>query len=142
MCGNELEAFVTKCPFCGTKNSAPTALPRGPKHRTVNLEKGMPLVEQALHRMRAELQTSRMMGCRVVTFIHGYGSSGTGGAIRREVRLQLDYMLTKHEIKEVLPGELFLKKHGQCRQLLSRFPFLTRHVDYNRANPGVTLVVL
>ena len=50
--------------------------------KIVNLEDGMPTVEEARLRMNYELQNARREGCAAVKLIHGYGSSGAGGALR------------------------------------------------------------
>jgi DNA-nicking Smr family endonuclease len=108
----------------------------------VNLEKGMPLVRQALERLELELQAGRRQGVKVLTLIHGYGSSGTGGAIKTAVQRQLQFLRHQGLVKEVIPGEEFEGRSGRGRQLLRRLPFLSEHRDLNRANPGITLVVL
>ncbi len=140
VCGNELDNGVVCCPFCGTKRSAAPRRTGGPQYRVVNLEKGMPLVHQALSRLRQEIDTARRQGCRVLVLIHGYGSSGKGGAIGKEVRRQLMYMLDHHQLNDVLPGEEIDSRTGRSRQFLRRFPFLAVYLKH--ANPGVTLVVL
>lgn len=142
VCGNRIESTATVCPFCQSPCTQP-AVSRGEiLHRTLNLEKGMPLVEQALERLRKELYVCRRQGVRVITLIHGYGSSGKGGSIRREVRRHLRYMQHQRLINDILPGEEFSRKSGHGRQLVRRFPVLADHRDLNRANPGITLVVL
>lgn len=142
ICGNEMEAVLVTCPFCGAQRASDPVFLQGPRHRTVNLEKGLPTVRQALDRLRQELELARLQGCRVLTLIHGYGSSGRGGAIRTEIRLQLDYLRDRGEINDVLAGEEFDRRTGHGRQVLRRFPFLARHHDINRGNRGITLVVL
>ena len=54
--------------------------------REVNLEAGKPIVDQAIRRLTFEISHSRSLGCSVLKIIHGYGSSGTGGRIRTEIR--------------------------------------------------------
>ena len=99
-------------------------------------------MEQALHRLQQEITTARLEQVCVLTFIHGYGSSGKGGAIRRECRKTLEYLLSKGEIRTVIPGEDFSRRHGSVKQLLLRFPVLLRHPHLNSHNKGITLVVL
>ncbi len=141
ICGNEIEADVVKCPFCGAATEI--SLPRQvPQHRVVNLERGMPFADQAMARFSRELEQAGSDGCLVLTLIHGYGSSGRGGVIRQEVRAQLQYLKDMGVINDLLPGEDFSSRSGSGRQLLRRFPFLRKHSDLNRANPGVTLVVI
>jgi len=112
------------------------------QYKTVNLEKGMPLVRQALAKLDQELIIARTEHCRVVLLIHGYGSSGRGGAIKKEVRAQLQFMQSRGRINDFLGGEDFSTRSGRGRQILRRFPFLRQLNDLNRANRGITLVVL
>ncbi|MFP7754932.1 Smr/MutS family protein [Thermodesulfobacteriota bacterium B35] len=142
ICGNEMEAALVTCPFCGAQRASDPLFLRGPSHRTVNLEKGLPTVRQALERLRRELASARLQGYRVLTLIHGYGSSGRGGAIRTEVRRHLYYLRERGEINDVLAGEDFGRRSGHGRQLIRRFPFLASHHDADRGNRGITLVVL
>ena len=57
--------------------------------KVVNLEDGMPKAEQARLRMQHELALARGQGVVAVKLIHGYGSSGTGGALRNELQKEL-----------------------------------------------------
>ncbi len=142
VCGNAIEPGAAQCPYCKAEQGQ--AGPSGGTidHRIVNLEKGMPLVAQALERLNLELETARRQGVRVVTLIHGYGSSGRGGAIKLEVQRHLGYLCHRKVINDMIPGEDFNKGSGRGRQLLRRFPFLTAHRDLNRSNHGITLVIL
>lgn len=142
ICGNSIEPTESICPFCQTPCAVLAKQASGMLHRLINLEKGMPLVEQALERLRNELFVSKRQGIKVITLIHGYGSSGKGGGIRREVRQYLRYLQHQHQINDMILGEEFSRNSGRGRQLLRRFPFLADHRDLNRANPGVTLVIL
>ena len=143
VCGNEIEAGRSPCPYCRAECTGTGPQPNGcPPHRTVNLEKGMPLVQQALERLDLEIRTSGKQGCKAITFIHGYGSSGEGGAIKIAVLRQLHFLHHQGRIKAIIPGEEFEGRSGRGRQLLRGFPFLALHRDLNRANPGITLVIL
>lgn len=140
VCGNEVMDFAAHCPFCGVKSRSSQQKKATPCFRIVNLEKGMPLVRAALQRMQNELEAARLNNERVLVFIHGYGSSGRGGAIRKEVRRQLQYMLDQKNINEFLPGEKCDKRSGVFRQMARRFPFMESLV--RKPNPGITVVVL
>jgi hypothetical protein len=52
----------------------------------LNLKAGMPTVEQAKRRLLESLYAPRGASGPVVKIIHGYGSTGTGGAIRSAIR--------------------------------------------------------
>ncbi len=142
ICGNEIVYAGSSCPFCGAELLKSGQLPQGPKHKIVNLKKGMPLVREALEKMKQELQLAGKQRCLVITFIHGYRASGKGGAIRDEVRRQLNYMREQGQIKEMAAGENLGKNSGQRRQLFKRFSFLEKSGEYHGPNPGITLVVL
>ena len=142
VCGNEVEAGRSECPYCQAECTGNRPRVDGSLHQTINLEKGMPLVQQALDRLELALQTGSGQGFKALTFIHGYGSSGEGGAIKTAVRRQLQFLLHQGRIKAVITGEEFEGRSGRGRQLLRQFPFLAHHRDLNRANPGVTLVIL
>jgi len=142
VCGNEVEAGKLQCPYCQAECSGNVLRQVMAPHRLVNLEKGMPLVQQALDRLAGEIDLGKSMGCKVLTLIHGYGSSGEGGAIKTAVLRQLQFLRHQGRIKDLIPGEEFEGRSGRGRQLLRRFPFLAEHRDLNRANPGVTLILL
>ncbi len=141
VCGNEFDRTMANCPFCGTSGSSGVRTVAA-LHRVVNLERGLPTVAQALARLETELETARRQKYRVLTLIHGYGSSGKGGAIKDAVHRQLEFFKSQGRINELVAGEDFSSRSGIGRQLLRRFPTLATHSDLNRSNPGVTLVVL
>ena len=142
VCGNEIDPGVGQCPFCGAERAATAVSDGGPSHREVNLERGLPPVAQALDRLDKEIALAALLGIRVLTLIHGYGSSGEGGAIKTAVLRRLEFLRHTDRVREVVPGEGFENRSGRGRQLLRRFPFLSAHRDLNRANPGITLIVL
>jgi len=141
VCGNEVEAGSSPCPYCQAEGTGSRPLPAGPLHRIVNLEKGMPLVQQALDRLELEITASIKLGQKVLTLIHGYGSSGEGGAIKIAVLRQLQFLQHQGRVKEIIPGEEFEGRSSRGRQLLRRYPFLKGHRDLGRGNPGIILVL-
>ncbi len=100
------------------------------------------MVETALKKMENELARARADRVRVVTLIHGYGSSGKGGKIRTECRKLLDHMGREKKINQLIFGEEFRKRTGPGKALLKRFPQLERDFSSDFSNPGVTIVVL
>ena len=112
------------------------------KLRVADLEHGMPVVEDALARMRLELDTARSLGARAVKLIHGYGSSGRGGAIKKAVHLKLAEMKRNGQIADFVPGENFDPTDERARRLLEKLPDMKNDRDYARGNDGITLVVL
>ncbi len=143
VCGNQIESSVVKCPFCGC-TSGDSALPvkKDYVHRVVNLETGRPGVETAMERMGVVIEDGVRTGVSVLTLIHGYGSSGKGGVIRKECRKNLDFMKSRGRISDYITGEAFNKKSGVVKTLLRRYPQLISDRNLNRGNRGITLVVI
>ena len=111
-------------------------------HRIVNLEQGRPLVETALRKMDNELRRAQAEKLRVLTLIHGYGSSGRGGRIRRECRKVLDHLVEQKQINSFIAGESFKKRTGAGKALLKRYGQLEQSCRSDFGNPGVTIVLL
>ena len=142
VCGNEGEASSQVCRFCGAKREPGGKEKGGIFHKTVNLEHGRPFSETAIRKLMREIQGAKIERVRVLTLIHGYGSSGKGGVIRSECRKNLDYLCSTGEIKEYIPGEDFSGRSGQVKALLRRYPELAKNKNLDRHNPGITLVIM
>ena len=142
-CGNKVDAGLSRCVFCDTalKDSTDTIVKPGIMHRIVNLEYGRPVVASALKRMHNELEQAKIDGVRVVTLIHGYGSSGKGGRIRVECRKSLDYLRQKNILKDVVHGEVFYRRSGFGKSLVRQYPQLEQLCKSDFNNPGITVVV-
>ena len=108
----------------------------------INLESGMPTVETAKMKMSQALRSAKANRTQAVKLIHGYGSSGRGGAIKEEVRRQLASMKRSGAIKEFVKGEEFSPFEGCARHALDLCPELSRDRDYSRCNHGITIVIL
>ena len=110
--------------------------------RTVNLEAGFPSVDDARRRLLAEMDAARKDGVRVIKVVHGWGSSGEGGKLGPAIRKSLRLRVKEGKAVLVIPGERFSGDTNEGRDLLQRHPHLRRDRDFNRANPGITLVEL
>jgi hypothetical protein len=110
--------------------------------RTINLESGLPSLEEARRYLLAQVQTARKEGVRVLKVIHGYGSSGAGGVLCAGIRKSLRLRVKEGKALIVIPGERFSSDAVETRELLKKHPTLRRDPDLNRANPGVTIVEL
>ncbi len=111
-------------------------------HRKINLERGRPTVETALKRLDLEIGRARNEKVRVLSLIHGYGSSGKGGRIRLECRKILAYMVQQKKLNGFINGEDFNKRSGVGKALLRRFPELEQICGSEFNNPGVTIALL
>ena len=110
--------------------------------KLVNLEEGMPQVEQARLRMQHELHAARQQGYAAVKLIHGYGSSGAGGTLRLELQKELRALAEKRAIRACIPGEDWRVSEETTWSLLRKFPEWKRDADLGKSNRGITIVVL
>ena len=109
---------------------------------TLNLKEGFPTLDDARRRLLSEMQSAQARGVRVIKVIHGWGSSGEGGKLGPAIRKSLRLRVKEGKANLVVPGERFSSDTNEGRGLVQRHPALRNDRDYNRANPGITLVEL
>lgn len=110
------------------------------KYIELNIKEGMPLVMEAMRYMQDSLARLKSEKYGVVLIVHGYGSTGKGGAICGKARQWLKAQEKGGKIKKVIFGEDFnlfnfdaLDLKNKCRELE---PLL------RVCNNGVTVVEL
>ncbi len=143
----EFLAYLDRHGVPADKDTAPTPAARKANRPagavpSLNLEEGMPVVSEAVSRMRTGIQEMRCGNIRVIKLIHGYGSTGRGGKICPAVREELAAMKRKKYIAEYIPGEAFGPLDAASRRLAEQNPAVTRDPDYGRMNHGITIVAL
>ena len=109
---------------------------------TLNIESGMPSVSAARGRLTQGLRTARAQGVAAVKVIHGYGSTGKGGAIKEDAQRFLAAQKRAGRLREVVPGDRFTPFEAEARRALDLCPELARDADYARGNSGITIVLL
>lgn len=106
----------------------------------INLEEGMPTCEEAMDTLKSSITLAKQNRFKCVLVIHGYGSSGKGGAIRIKVRQWLNAQARNGNVKAVVNGEDFSILNETARELRERFPELEQLLRVT--NHGVTVVKL
>lgn len=102
----------------------------------------MPLVDDAIKRLTYELNSAKRLKYSGIKIIHGYGSSGTGGRIRVEVRKYLSRCVSRGMIKSFITGEALSIFDSATRDAFLAVPELRKDSDLERHNNGVTVVIL
>lgn len=144
-CGNEIAPSMSICPYCDTPQEKSRALKEKKpvvRVQTVVLKDGNPTVQEALSRLDDELVSARRAKVRVVRLIHGYGSSGVGGAIRTAVLSRLKALKGQGIVKLYLTGEAHFEYGARQNPLLRKYPELQQDWIKDRGNRGITLVEL
>ena len=110
--------------------------------RTVNIEDGMPTVEEARQRLERELSAARATKVTALKVIHGYGSSGVGGALRVAIQKRLFELKHSGELREVIYGEDWRIGNEAAWRWLERYPEWKKDSDVGRGNRGISIVIL
>lgn len=110
--------------------------------KIIDMEEGMPKVEEARLRMQHELHVAREQGYVAVKLIHGYGSSGVGGALRNELQKELQRLAGAEDVQSFIAGEDWRISDEKTWELLKRYPEWKRDSDLGRNNKGISIVLL
>lgn len=110
--------------------------------KLINLEEGMPTVEQARLRLGHELHTAAREGYVAVKIIHGYGSKGVGGVMRVQIQATLRRMVADGKIAAAIPGEDWRVSDEATWALLKKYPEWKADSDLGRGNKGIAIVVM
>ncbi|MDP3058903.1 MAG: hypothetical protein Q8N36_05555 [bacterium] len=105
----------------------------------VNLEYGRPTVDMAVKNMKNALTTCKKQGSKAVILVHGYGSSGVGGAIKLAIRRELADRSMSGIVRAAIGGEEW---HVKKKDVTSLCPALDEYERRLCHNEGVTIVVL
>jgi hypothetical protein len=109
---------------------------------TFNVEAGLPTVDEARRLVIEEMRRARRQGVKVLKVIHGYGSTGKGGALC--VGLRKSFKLRKKEgvIRDYVAGEDFSIFNDTVLALLEAVPELRGDPDLGATNEGVSILWL
>mgnify|MGYP004629308437 FL=1 len=108
--------------------------------RVINIKKDMPNSEYAIFLMEKEIDILRAMGENILIVVHGYGSSGEGGLIKREVKRDLERLKHFNKILDYVEGEKCGETNEVYKAICLKFPELVINKDLGNLNSGVTLV--
>ena len=87
----------------------------------INIKEDMPTVAEAMQYLQSELDRLRRNKYKCVQIVHGYGSTGKGGAICIKARQWLKAQEQKGKIKSVVYGEDFTIFNATARELKNRY---------------------
>jgi len=117
-------------------------VPSMPTFKTLNIEANLPTVDDARRLLLAELRQAKQSGVIAVKIIHGYGSTGKGGALRGALRTSLLRRKKEGLVTRVIFGEKWTVFEDDARYAIERCPELRHDRDLNRSNEGITIAVL
>ena len=109
--------------------------------KTVNLEQNLPLASEASVRLSQEIRLAKCSRCRALKVIHGYGSSGKGGALKTACQKLCTERQRSGMIRHFVRGEEFTPFTDAGRKAIDICPQLKTDVDFGRQNDGITIIL-
>ena len=142
MCGNPRGLLTNACQYCNNTD-APIITSGKLSPYTINLELNMPTVDEALDRFDDQLRVVIEAGFKVVKVIHGHGSSGVGGKIRRSFREAMEHNRWGHLIREIYHGEELVHGREGFAHLQKNYSRLIKELSRDVfGNSGITLLIM
>jgi dsDNA-specific endonuclease/ATPase MutS2 len=127
------------CRLCGSTET-PEAIT---ETLIFDLELGAPLVEEAIAKFEKYLEVASNAGFKTMLVIHGYGSSGKGGEIRKTLRDNLEHNFYSDRVIDYYLGENLKEGNAAYSELIKRRPSLQKQkTQFKNGNAGVTLLLL
>jgi hypothetical protein len=108
----------------------------------LNIEEGYPTTEEALGKLTSGLKSAKSRGWVFVKVIHGWGSTGRGGKIKRAVKAQLPDWGKGGLLREWVLGVDWKVTDPTYLQWYARYPEIQNDQDLNRHNAGITVIKL
>lgn len=107
----------------------------------INIEQGHPTVQQAMVKLQNGIYRARATGKPLAKIVHGYGSSGTGGAIKQAIGTELRKYISRRMIVAYCPGEDFGPFSSAGRAISAKHPEASRDRDWGLQNDGITVIM-
>lgn len=108
---------------------------------SINIKQDMPPADLAVANLITEIEYYNKTSERVIKVVHGHGSHGTGGEIKKLLHKKLNELTRKKNILGFIKGESFGSFNPLCTLAKKLAPELILNSELN-FNGGVTIVVL
>jgi len=105
-----------------------------------DIKSDMPTVAEAGVRLAMILRQCRGKE-KIIKIIHGYGSTGVGGAIKTSVHRSLQAQKAAHAIRAFIPGEAIALLKGFDEDIARFKPLIQNDPDFRKGNDGITYVI-
>lgn len=110
---------------------------------TIDIERGMLACDEALSKVQNEIEVLAInKQVKVLKVIHGYGSKGTGGKIKKELLFLLQTLVRQNKIKDFAPNDRFTQQSEKYGKYFKLYQELLIDSDLQNLNPGITLIFL
>ena len=109
----------------------------------INVENFKLTVNEALAQIESEIDALKLINKRcVLKVIHGYGSSGSGGEIKKNLPAFLNILKARGKIEDYAENSKFGVLSQKYKKYSKSFPELVLDADLKNLNPGITIVFI
>ena len=108
----------------------------------IDVESGALTVKEALATAEIELERAKICGLKLVKIVHGYGSKGVGGEIKKALLKHLEMLKKFNKIEDFCPCERFCFTHPNYKKYTKAHPNLLVDDNIKALNSGATIVFL
>ena len=112
------------------------------KIETLNIKEGFPPSDVAVANLEIAIDVFMKSDTRLIKVVHGYGSHGVGGEIKKLAHERLQILKKHKKILDFIPGEKFGEEQKSGEFIVNNFPELILDADLKNYNSGITLVFL
>lgn len=112
------------------------------KIETINIKQDYPPADVAVALMEIEIERLAKTETLALKVIHGYGSHGVGGEIKKQAHLRLGQLKRKGLILDFIPAEQFGILARQNKYIEQNLEELIFDPDLSNYNNGITIVFL
>ncbi|MBP5651120.1 MAG: Smr/MutS family protein [Clostridia bacterium] len=111
-------------------------------YKVVNIKENSPNSDYALYLLDTAIKDAKIENTQVLVIIHGYGSNGVGGLIKRRVRALLKKYKKEQKIATFVGGEEWGDTNEDKIFIQSVCPETIVSRDIGNLNSGVTVVLV
>lgn len=104
-----------------------------------DIKSTLPTTEEAKMELMAILHRSHPE--KIIKIIHGYGSTGVGGKIKKMTHQVLKQAVKSNTIRAFIPGEATTTLMGYDEVIYTYRHLLKGDTDFHRGNDGITYVI-
>ena len=109
--------------------------------RVVNIKENNPNCEYAIYLLQTAVADAKAQGEKGLIVIHGYGSHGRGGDIKKSVLQYLRRAKRLGVISNFVKGEQWCDSNEVVINALREFPELVLQQNLTNLNSGVSVVL-
>jgi hypothetical protein len=108
----------------------------------IDVKSDMQTCLMAVAQLEIEIDACKLGGFRALKVIHGYGSHGVGGEIKKEIHKRLKQMKSQKKIVDYIPCEKWTQSNPMRNIAVKMCDELLADSDLMMLNSGVTIVLI